>query len=71
MQCTGFGILNTSRINTDDAHSSTGSDKNRTPLFFSGQQRISRETPAGQLLLECRVKIKPNRRNIEADIPKY
>lgn len=43
MQCTGFGILGTSRINTDDAHSSTGSDKNRTPLFFSGQQRISRK----------------------------
>jgi len=28
-------------------------------------------TPAGQPLLKCRVSIKPNRRNIEADVPKY
>ncbi|MFN1218813.1 hypothetical protein ACKW6Q_17745 [Chryseobacterium kwangjuense] len=40
---TGFGILKTSRINTDEAHTSTGSAKNRTPLFFPGQQRIRRE----------------------------
>lgn len=34
MQRTGFGNLRTIRINTDDAHSSTGSDKNRTLLLF-------------------------------------
>jgi hypothetical protein len=70
MQCTGFGILNKSRINTDDAHSSTGSDKNRTPLFLSGQQRIT-GNPGRTAPPEMPGEIKPNRRNIEADIPKY
>jgi len=52
MPCTGFGNLNTSRTNTDDAHSSTGSEKNRTPLF-SLTAADKQGTSAGQLLMEC------------------
>jgi hypothetical protein len=43
MSYTGFGNLRTIRIDTDEAHSSTGSDKNRPLLFFPGQQWIIRE----------------------------
>ncbi|WP_175548898.1 hypothetical protein [Chryseobacterium sp. OV279] len=39
--------------------------------YFSRTAADKQGNPAGQLLLKCRVIIQPNRRNIEADVPKY
>lgn len=55
MQCTGFGNLRTIRINTDDAHSSTGSDKKPAAVIFSRTAAENQGTPAGRPLLKCRV----------------
>ncbi|WP_164465193.1 hypothetical protein [Chryseobacterium lactis] len=51
-RCTGFGILNMSRMNTDEAHSSTGSAEKRALLLFPDNNG-SKGTYAVQLLMEC------------------
>ncbi|MGN7864384.1 MULTISPECIES: hypothetical protein [Chryseobacterium] len=59
-----------SRIYTDDAHSSTGSAETGRYCLFPGSSGTEGNT-GYQLLMKYRVKQKPNRRNIEADISEY